>query len=1053
MKMKKILALLLVLAVAAALPSAGFAEEDLYTGKHIIILRLDDLRSDTTGAFEWALNTALEKEVKVAFGVIGNSLEDGACNRRFIDFMKHTDSVGMEIWSHGYVHKNTEYNGSSYDEQLKNFKRTYDLMQEKCNIELHTFGPPYNVADDTGIRMITENFPSIKVFMSVKDSNKIAKQMKLNDRIIIESTTGTIDYDKFETSYKQAVSRNYECSVILGHPSMWNEASKQYFIDIIDFLKNEGCVFMTPYQYYCYKNNTELPEKTADNFKNYNYIMLDGSFIDFVTYPETEGESQRVFAPVKEFFEALGMTVRYNPEEKGYTIYKGDSIVQISEKSEKLYYNGDLVKMPAPPKVIGGRLMADVYFFADFFDMKPYIDKERKIVYIYSSERDDESLYIAGSSSSYYHNYSHGGFSYDGKKETLWETNGSGRSDAKKWIVYDLGSLCNVSEVGIQWGGAGSDFEISVSEDNLNWRDAFTGKKTSGAVSENFTLDGASGVQYVKFTSLSANKTNISEIYIRGTRQTALPPKQQPETDGTAEPFADIPNVTSFEFSQEDIYENMDTVLSAPLLTVDGENVTKSVQKGSFSLPSGKKLVAHYGDDAELEFDVQSVEIEETKLYDSFKLPAVLNYGSTVKWESSDTRYITIENNTAVVCHYDTDNEDVNVTLTATVSKNGKSKTKEFYVTVGLREEFSVAVSEDACVRTGKSSVYGSSAYLRAGGQKTPLSTGSYQPVMRFDCAEIKNKIALADYIAVRLNVRSSDAATVNIYGIEPHGSWSEATVNAVDNPDLVKYTDNFLGEYVTLGMSKEVLEIDITDYAKKQADGIIELKLSVTTPGTETFSFFAKENGEQTMPTLVGYSNRKGALYSELKEIKIGDMTAVQKNIYLPTAAKNGDLIDWKLDMNAGGAAYLNEDNVLEISAVTDNENAARAMITASITNGADTAAKSFNIIIKNGILPENIYFVSDNKILSDFSETNIGAAVKTSNISGDNAFCIAFYEDNKLVDIKTTSEYTQESGSAVYTIKSGATENATKMKAFLLNKKTLQPIVLSEELEKISD
>ena len=123
--MKRLFALFTAIVLLTGAFTVCSASADPYAGKHIIILRLDDLQAKQTGAFEWVLKTALKEKVKVSFGLIGDNLEDGACNQRFIDFMKYTDSLGMEIWHHGYVHVNTEYNGSSYEQQLANFKRTY----------------------------------------------------------------------------------------------------------------------------------------------------------------------------------------------------------------------------------------------------------------------------------------------------------------------------------------------------------------------------------------------------------------------------------------------------------------------------------------------------------------------------------------------------------------------------------------------------------------------------------------------------------------------------------------------------------------------------------------------------------------------------------------------------------------------------------------------------------------------------------------------------------------------------------------------------------------
>lgn len=471
------------------------------------------------------------------------------------------------------------------------------------------------------------------------------------------------------------------------------------------------------------------------------------------------------------------------------------------------------------------------------------------------------------------------------------------------------------------------------------------------------------------------------------------------------------------------------------------------MQSGIIQLDEGQTIIAHYGPDAEFYYDFQEVTLKKTKLYENTKLPGICKYGSTVSWQSDNDDYISIENGIAIVSHYDTDSEDIPVTLTATVTNGEKSDTKAFSVTVGLIDEFSSVVSEDTNIRIGKSTAYGSNTYLRVGGQPTPSTTGSYQALLRFDCTSIKSKIASADYIAVRIMARTSNTInTINAYGISTQNLWQEETVTATEGngPTLAEYTDHHLGEYVTLGMAKEILEIDITDFAKSQENGIIEIKLSATTPGTEVFSFYTKESTE-TPPTLVGYSYDKGKLYSQLNNIDLGDTTAVQQNILLPSATDNGTHIDWDLTVNGNGTANLQNDCILEVSTVTDDEKCVRTVLCATVNDGVNTAQKFFHILVRNGILLNKIYFVQDNKILSVMPDGTFNATVKTNNINTNNILCMAFYENGKLLRVETVPSDTTADGYDIYTLSCESTgSNTTNIKAFLINSETLEPIVM---------
>lgn len=1041
--MKRIVSILLAVLIFLNIPGVCSAETDPYAGKHIIILRLDDLQSKTTGGFEWALNIAIEKGVKMAFGVIGDNLEDSACNERFVDFIKYADSIGMEIWHHGYVHSNTEYNGSSYSMQLESFRKTYELMEEKCGISMNTFGPPYNVADSTTIKMITENFPNIATFLSVKDPDNIATQTKLNDRIIIETETGTVDYSTFESKYASVKKNKLEYSVILGHPAMWNETSRQYFSNIIDFLKEEGCVFMTPYEYHCYKKNITVPQKQPSDFTNRVYLMKNNKFVDFATHPVIDTESGKAYAPVETLFEALNAKCWYNPETSGFTVESGTNTLQFTANSTNLLYNGNIINMANAPKFLNGRLMVDIEFFTKLLGFNYYFDADRNLAYVYSNKKRSNSLEIVDYVDSSYLDYNPPHFSYDGNNKTFWKTNGG----TGKYVTYNLGSLCNVNSVGINWGN-GAEFEIQVSSDNENWTVAYNGAKTVGLSDETFTLTGAENVQYVRFVALAQKSTMINEFYINGIRLTELPAKPQPEIIGTGTPFAKWPAATAFEFTASEVSGNLETIMSSPYCTIDGVDVTDSVKNGTLQLKDNDTIIARYGADAEFQADIRSLNLETTKLINDINLPISCKYGSTVSWQSDNIDYITIEKGVAKVHHYDTDSDEVHVTLIATITNSGNTTTKIFPVTVGLIEEFFAEVKEDTNIRVGKSTTYGSNTYLRAGGQPSPTQTGSYQALLRFDCRNLVSKISRADYIAVKLHVRSSDINTIDVYGITTTGLWEEETASATgtNGDKLVKYQDNHIAKVPVLGMSGEELEIDITDFAKSQVSGIIELKISARTTGTEVFSFYSKEKSQTTIPTLVGYSYGKGALYNQLRGIDLGDTLSVWYNIPLPSALPDGTRIEWSMPKNGNGAANLREDNTFCALPVTDSEGLVRTAITATVTDGVNTAERTFNILIKNGISPNIVYFVNGNKILTTMPEADINVTVKTDSTSQNNALFIASYDGNRLIGTQVVSERTSVSGYSVFTLSiSGIDSRATSVKAFLMDKNTLKPAAIA--------
>lgn len=95
----------------------GAATADRY--KPIVILKLDDLNTNTVNGFQTAFEIVQEEGVKAGFGVIGSSLEDDGTKQSYYDKIKEWHDAGIEIWHHGYLHSETEYHDSDCDRSMK----------------------------------------------------------------------------------------------------------------------------------------------------------------------------------------------------------------------------------------------------------------------------------------------------------------------------------------------------------------------------------------------------------------------------------------------------------------------------------------------------------------------------------------------------------------------------------------------------------------------------------------------------------------------------------------------------------------------------------------------------------------------------------------------------------------------------------------------------------------------------------------------------------------------------------------------------------------------
>lgn len=246
----------------------------------VVILKLDDVRgrSDATSYnnFDKIYDYAVENNIPMAFGVIGNSLE--VHDQDYYDTLKKWDESGLvEVWHHGYYHSYFNENGEiwaegdtskygeyklSYEKQLDSFSKTYNLLKEKAGIEVKSLGAPFNATDDTTVEMLNENYPGVKVVMTALDEINLPQYtvepnfLHLTNRINVESATGVFsDFEQFKANFASKLEDDY--ILIQMHGGLWwqinsSRPEEQFtrFTQMVDYMKECGATFMTPYNYY-----------------------------------------------------------------------------------------------------------------------------------------------------------------------------------------------------------------------------------------------------------------------------------------------------------------------------------------------------------------------------------------------------------------------------------------------------------------------------------------------------------------------------------------------------------------------------------------------------------------------------------------------------------------------------------------------------------------------------------------------------------------------------------------------------------------------------------
>ena len=242
-----------VLAVLS-LGTAAAAGETSEQSPQVIILKLDDVTNhggcgDSPVSPRWqrVADFCEKSDVKASFGIIGFSLEQD--DRAYFDWIRGLHRRGtIEFWNHGYRNRKAtdkigEFEGP-FEEQKAALERTQRLAKEKLGIELNAFGPHWSYTNADTSRAL-EGIPEIRMwFYGPRDSRKFVFPRVLT----LENPIFVPDPAKFRELYER-VGRGKRCLALQGHPNAWDDKRWQGFVEIIDYLRSKGCVFMTPSRY------------------------------------------------------------------------------------------------------------------------------------------------------------------------------------------------------------------------------------------------------------------------------------------------------------------------------------------------------------------------------------------------------------------------------------------------------------------------------------------------------------------------------------------------------------------------------------------------------------------------------------------------------------------------------------------------------------------------------------------------------------------------------------------------------------------------------------
>ena len=229
------------------------------------MLKLDDLvRQKGNGAtpvpIRWQkLVDFLETEkIKASLGILTESLE-GDCPD-YCDWLKQHIAKGyIEIWDHGHYQRglpdslktsgrNAEYLGGTVDDQAAMFQKSLALVREKTGIELAAFGPHSTAIDGTTYAAL-EKFPQIKaVWFYGPPKGTLTGKLVIQRLLELERPLFVPNPEQLKVNFeKKRATLPYVA--IQGHPNQWDDARFEKFKEAVNFLRDQGCRFVTISEY------------------------------------------------------------------------------------------------------------------------------------------------------------------------------------------------------------------------------------------------------------------------------------------------------------------------------------------------------------------------------------------------------------------------------------------------------------------------------------------------------------------------------------------------------------------------------------------------------------------------------------------------------------------------------------------------------------------------------------------------------------------------------------------------------------------------------------
>jgi len=208
-----------------------------------IIMKYDDLSQESIEKFKRVADYSIKNNLPVSMGIKGYSLEKR--NDEYLQLCKVWNENNIELWNHGYYHTKEEFSVGSFEEQCTSIRKTQELARHELGIVLTCFGSPHNNSTETTISALREVAPEITDYFFAVDGDSRTNARQLLIRCNMETKPGNIDFDYFLEQYR--ICKDMPFMVIQGHPDEWQEKDFKLNEKIMQFLRDEGNIFVTPH--------------------------------------------------------------------------------------------------------------------------------------------------------------------------------------------------------------------------------------------------------------------------------------------------------------------------------------------------------------------------------------------------------------------------------------------------------------------------------------------------------------------------------------------------------------------------------------------------------------------------------------------------------------------------------------------------------------------------------------------------------------------------------------------------------------------------------------